>query len=46
MQKRQRNKIYYKIGKDKKFFMNEIVMMKDQTTSSLLQYPHVKVSGP
>jgi len=43
MEKRRRNKTYYKIGKEKKFYINELVMYKVYRPESLL---HPTYIGP
>jgi hypothetical protein len=43
MQKRSRNKLHYKIGKEKKFYINELVMYKVYKPESML---HPTYTGP
>lgn len=43
MEKRRRNKLYYKIGKEHKFYINELVMYKVYTPASML---HPTYTGP
>ncbi|MFM8446308.1 MAG: hypothetical protein ACKN9Z_03015, partial [Actinomycetota bacterium] len=43
MQKRRKNKLYYKLGKAHKFYINELVMYKVYTPKSML---HPTYTGP